>query len=176
MTTSAGRDALAVFESTLGWFAVVGCGSVLKYLTLGHANAEAARRALEGMVGREVEVAEWNQPLTERLKAYADGNRDEFLDVRVDPGPMSDFRRRVVRACREIPYGKTLSYGRLAAQCGSPSAARAAGRCMAANRIPLVIPCHRVIAVSGRLGGYSGPGGLDLKRKLLALEAATLAG
>jgi methylated-DNA-[protein]-cysteine S-methyltransferase len=173
MNKNAGCDTLVVFESTLGWLAVIGYGSVLKYLTLGHSSAGAARKALEHVVGRKLQVGEWNQRLVERLRAYTEGSQDDFLDVRVDPGPLSDFRRRVVRACRKIPYGQTLTYGALAARSGSPSAARAAGRCMAANRIPLVIPCHRVVAVNGHLGGYSAPGGVRLKRKLLDLEAGT---
>jgi methylated-DNA-[protein]-cysteine S-methyltransferase len=174
MAKNAGNDALTVFDSNLGWFALIGRGSVLKCLTFGHPTADAARRALERTMGGEMQVAEWNPVLVDRLRAYADGNRDHFLDVRVDPGRMSDFRQRIVRACRKIPYGQTITYGKLATACGSPAAARAVGRCMAANPIPLVIPCHRVVAAGGRLGGYSAFGGVHLKRKLLALEAAEL--
>jgi methylated-DNA-[protein]-cysteine S-methyltransferase len=67
-----------------------------------------------------------------------------------------------------------LTYGELAAKAGYPGAARAVGNCMAANRIPLLIPCHRVVCAGGRLGSYSAPGGTVTKRRLLALEAGEL--
>jgi methylated-DNA-[protein]-cysteine S-methyltransferase len=171
MTVSITRHECALFPSALGWSAVFGTGSVLKCLTFGHPSEATAWRALEKAVGRRLESGRWNEPLVERLQAFASGQRDDFLDVPIDPGPAPEFRRRVIRACRKIPYGRTLTYGQLAARCGSPAAARAVGRCMAANRIPLVIPCHRVVAADGTLGGYSAPGGIELKRRLLALEA-----
>ncbi len=74
-------------------------------------------------------------------------------------------------ACRRIPWGQTRSYAQLAAVAGRPGAARAVGSVMAKNRVPLVVPCHRVIASSGQLGGYSAPQGLSLKRRLLAMES-----
>ena len=100
----------------------------------------------------------------------------DFRDVAVDPGALTPFWEVVVRQCREIPYGRTMSYGQLAARAQSPRAARAVGNCMARNRIPLIIPCHRVIAASGGPGPYSAPGGTAMKRRLLLLEARGLVG
>ena len=116
----------------------------------------------------------WDRHLVARLQAYASGARDDFCDVPVELGPLTEFQRRVVQHCRRIPPGKTLSYGQLAAKAGFAGAARAVGNCLAANRIPLVIPCHRVIAAGGGLGGYSAAGGIRLKRRLLDLEAVRL--
>ena len=76
--------------------------------------------------------------------------------------------------CRRIPYGRTMSYAELAAKAGSPNAARAVGNCMAGNRIPLIVPCHRVVCSDGRLGSYSAPGGTRMKRRLLDLESKKL--
>ena len=86
---------------------------------------------------------------------------------------MSPFQRRVLRAALRIPYGRVSTYGEIAAEIGNPRAARAVGRALGANPIPLVVPCHRVIAGSGALGGYSAAGGVRVKRKLLDLEVGS---
>lgn len=164
-------DRLDVFPTELGWMAIVGSGGTLNRLTFGHASPEAAIEALPTQVVRSAKPAPWNRPLARRLRAYAAGARDDFRDIEVDLLALSDFQRRVLECCRRIPYGKTLTYAQLAAEAGSPRAARAVGQCMAANPIPLVVPCHRVVATNGGLGGYSAPGGIRLKQRLLALES-----
>ena len=73
-------------------------------------------------------------------------------------------------ACRDIRFGQTVSYGRLAEMAGKPGAARAVGRALAKNPLPLIIPCHRVICANGKIGGFSAPGGVTLKKRLLQLE------
>jgi len=90
--------------------------------------------------------------------------------VPVDLGAVtSPFRRRVLETLhREVEYGETVSYGELAVMAGRPGAARAVGSAMATNPVPIVVPCHRVLAAGGRIGGYGG--GLDVKRSLLAIE------
>jgi methylated-DNA-[protein]-cysteine S-methyltransferase len=108
--------------------------------------------------------------LVTRLQRYAAGNPDAFCDISVDFGQASEFRRRVLNLCRRIPFGRTVSYAELAARAGSPRAARAVGNCMAANPIPLLIPCHRVICADSRIGVYSAPGGTAMKQRLLAME------
>jgi O-6-methylguanine DNA methyltransferase len=82
----------------------------------------------------------------------------------------TDFQRRVWRALQKIPRGQTRSYGWVARKIGRPKAARAVGTACGANPVPIIIPCHRVIASDGSLGGFGG--GLPLKRRLLALEKA----
>jgi len=101
----------------------------------------------------------------DQLFAYFDGQLTTF-DLPLAP-PGTPFQRRVWAALQRIPYGQTRSYGALAAELGS--AARAVGQANAANPIPIVIPCHRVVASSG-IGGYSGGDGLVTKKALLALE------
>ena len=110
--------------------------------------------------------------LAERLQAYADGRRDQFLDIPVALSDATPFQRQVLQQCRRIRYGQTITYGQLAAKAGYPQAARAVGGVMARNRVPLVIPCHRVVGSSGTLRGYSGCGGTAMKRRLLELEGA----
>ena len=103
------------------------------------------------------------------IREYLAGRRRRFT-VPLDIEDLPPFHRKVLRTLRKVPYGKTVTYGQLAARAGRPRSARAVGRAMAANPLPLVIPCHRVVASGGGLGGYGG--GLDLKRRLLALEGA----
>jgi len=100
-----------------------------------------------------------------QLHAYFDGQRDSFA-LKLNPHG-THYRRRVWQALREIPYGATRSYAEIARAAGG--APRSVGQANAANPIPIIIPCHRVLASNG-IGGYSGGDGLDTKRYLLALE------
>ena len=97
-----------------------------------------------------------------RLTDYAAGAADDFRDIEVATEGLTPFGRRVVQALRRIGYGGRISYGELAAKAGAPGAARAVGSVMSHNRVPLIIPCHRVIAAGGKLGGFSAPQGLSL--------------
>jgi methylated-DNA-[protein]-cysteine S-methyltransferase len=108
--------------------------------------------------------------LEDRLHAYARGEQTSLQDVLVDWSGLTPFQQRVLRACRRIPWGVTRTYADLASAVGSPKAARAVGGVMSRNRVPLVIPCHRVIASNGGLGGFSSRSGLKMKRRLLQLE------
>jgi methylated-DNA-[protein]-cysteine S-methyltransferase len=129
------------------------------------------RVAPEGQVD---EVPEWVGNLIAKLKLYAAGEKVDFVDTPLSQDHLTTFGARVIAACRSIPWGGTSTYGELAAQCGSPGAARAVGSVMAKNRYPLIVPCHRVLAAGGDLGGYSAPDGLTMKRRLLAMEHTLL--
>jgi methylated-DNA-[protein]-cysteine S-methyltransferase len=107
-----------------------------------------------------------------QLRQYFDGRRTEF-DLPLDPDGTS-FQRQVWRQVQEIPYGSTISYAELARRAGNPRACRAVGGANGRNPIPIVIPCHRVIAADGTLGGFGG--GLRIKRMLLELEGGALSG
>ena len=185
------QDTLLIFPSELGWMAAVVAGATVRQLTFGHGSAAAARRAVGCMkrtTGKHASpmprcVSRTLRPgkaacvqarairVVRRLQAFAAGKPDALGDVRIDPGQLTSFQRRVLEQCRRIPYGHTVSYAELAAKAGFPRAARAVGNCMAGNRIPLIVPCHRVVCAGGRLGSYSAPGGTGMKRRLLALEA-----
>ena len=106
----------------------------------------------------------------DQLRRYFEGERTGFDQPFDLPG--TDFQRRVWRELLEIPYGQVISYSDLADRIGHPRAARAVGNAVGANPIPIIIPCHRVIAKHGRLGGYGG--GLERKRALLAIEGTRL--
>lgn len=108
----------------------------------------------------------------DQLEEYFRGQRRTF-DLPIDWSGMGDYQREVLRACFAIPYGEVRTYLELARQTGRPKAARAVGRIMASNPIPIVIPCHRVIGSNGSLTGYGG--GLEVKAWLLKMEGSQLA-
>jgi methylated-DNA-[protein]-cysteine S-methyltransferase len=118
---------------------------------------EAGRMALAGLA---------------QLREYLAGRRRTF-ELPLDLRCATPFRRKVLEALQEVPWGETVTYGELARTVGS-SSPRAVGQAVGWNPIPIVIPCHRVIAGGGKLGGYSG--GLDRKRFLLSLECVHLPG
>ena len=103
-----------------------------------------------------------------RVTSFLAGEAVEFGDVELDLDWATPFQRALAETLRAVPRGEIVSYGELAALAGRPGAARASGAFCAANRFSFVVPCHRVVAADG-LGGY-GPAGLDVKRRLLALE------
>lgn len=102
-----------------------------------------------------------------QLEEYFDGQRREF-DVPLDWQLTAGFRRAVLRATAQIPYGQTASYREVAAEAGSPRAVRAAGSALATNPLAIVVPCHRVLRSGGGVGGYRG--GPEAKAQLLSLE------
>jgi methylated-DNA-[protein]-cysteine S-methyltransferase len=106
--------------------------------------------------------------LIERFRAYYYGYRTEFPD-KLDLAGATPFQKAVWEAVRLIPYGETRSYTWAAETAGSPGAARAAGQALARNPLPIIVPCHRVLAADGGLGGFTG--GLKMKEALLRLEA-----
>jgi len=116
---------------------------------------------------RLLRAPERTDEIRRELDAYFAGQRHAF-DLPVDWSLVSGFARRVLRATARVPFGEVTTYGAVAAEAGSPRAARATGNALGGNPIPIVVPCHRVLHSGGGLGGYSG--GLDRKRFLLALE------
>lgn len=160
-----------VFPTELGWCALVGSEAGLRQLTFNHRSPAAAVAALDSRLADAAVERPWNPRLVARLQAFAAGQPDDFRDVELDLAGMTPFQQRVIQACRRIAPGTTLSYGQLAARAGRPGAARAVGQCMAKNRFPLIVPCHRVVASNG-LGGFSSRSGLAMKRRLLEMEAA----
>ena len=125
-----------------------------------------ARALSERFPGREFTKAVGLKS-ARQLKEFCAGDRQDF-DLKIDWSLVDGFRRDTLKALRRVRFGKLVSYGELARRLGKPGAARAVGGAMATNPLPIVVPCHRVIAQDGSLGGFSG--GLPLKRKLHRLE------
>ena len=109
------------------------------------------------------------------MQHHLAGDPQDFSDLPYDFARVPEFHRAVLRATLAVKSGHTTTYGALAATLGQPpGASRAVGTALGANPWPLVIPCHRVVAASGKMTGFSGPGGVDTKARLLALEGAQL--
>jgi methylated-DNA-[protein]-cysteine S-methyltransferase len=105
---------------------------------------------------------------------YLAGRRQAF-DLPVDLSAVTSFQREVLLAACQIPRGQVRTYAEVARQIGRPKAARAVGQALASNPVPIVVPCHRVLAADGSLRGYTGGGGLRTKRRLLTLEGVAVA-
>ena len=158
----------ARFESPIGALRIASTEVGVAYLGL----PRAGGRGFAGWLARSARGARHEQAYAPNREAirqvieYLEGKRSDFelrLDLRGTP-----FQRSVWNALLEIPYGATRSYADVARAVGNPNAVRAVGSANGANPVPLIVPCHRVIAAGGKLGGYGG--GLDLKRRLLAME------
>lgn len=109
--------------------------------------------------------------LKESLQRYVNGEDPDWPDLPMSLESLPRFHRRSIKALKDIPSGKTVTYGELAEKAGSPKGAQAAGQAMRKNPYPLVYPCHRVVGKNGKMVGYSCDGGTELKKFLLDLEA-----
>jgi O-6-methylguanine DNA methyltransferase len=167
---------LVTFSTELGWAAIVASPWVVKQIAFAYPSAAAALRSLDEELLVHVGDGDDWQFLVRRIQDFAAGKRVDFDDVKIDLDSLTPFRRRVIKHCRAIPYGSTLTYGELAALAGSPRAARAVGSTMATNRCGIVVPCHRVTGSGGKPGAYGGPYGTPFKIRLLAMEQQTMAG
>ncbi|MFO1094159.1 MAG: MGMT family protein [Planctomycetaceae bacterium] len=163
---------LTVFRTDLGWIGLLGAESRVERLLMGHAAADEVRERLARDFNAGWSESNWWPELKQRLIDYTRGAVDDFRDVSVESSVTTPFGRRVIAALRRVRYGETVSYGELASRAGTPGAARAVGSVMRRNTVPLIVPCHRVIAAGGKLGGFSAPQGVSLKQRLLDLEAA----
>jgi methylated-DNA-[protein]-cysteine S-methyltransferase len=116
---------------------------------------------------RVVEAPARLDDVRRQLEDYFAGKRRGF-ELEIDWGLVGDFGRRVLGQTAEIPFGEVSTYGDISRAIGSPRAARATGNALGANPMPIVVPCHRVVASGGKLGGYTG--GIERKKLLLGLE------
>jgi methylated-DNA-[protein]-cysteine S-methyltransferase len=114
--------------------------------------------------------------LISEIKRYFDGEKVDFSAVPLDLGSQDPFFARVYAEVRKLGWGETTTYGAVAKVLGAePQAARDVGQAMASNPIPLIVPCHRVLAAGGKIGGFSAPGGSSSKAKMLEIEGVPLA-
>lgn len=164
----------ASFETAQGWCGIVWSGGAIARFHL----PEGSERAVLGRLARAATPAEppaFVADVIDRARRYFRGERIAFDDVAVSLDGLPDLSRRLYEEIRALKRGETITYGALAARLGLPKeAARAVGQAMGANPVPLIVPCHRVLAAGGGLGGFSGPGGVRQKAQMLALEGVRL--
>ena len=157
------------FNTDMGWVGILSSAKGPLRTTLPQPSVHEVRQLL----GNSVSHATWSphlfKDLMERLKVYFSGHRTTFPD-KLDLSRATHFQREVWEITRLIPYGETRSYAWVAEQIKKPRAMRAVGRALSKNPLPIIVPCHRVVASDGKLGGFSG--GVEMKRYLLSLEAS----
>jgi methylated-DNA-[protein]-cysteine S-methyltransferase len=158
----------AVFQTSLGWMGVCGSERGLSRLVLPQETYEQALRLLNEDDYNLDESRSAYDDLVGRLERYFSGQKVDFADT-IDLSDATPFEQLVWKAARLIPHGETRSYSWLADKIGRPRASRAVGQALGKNPLPLIVPCHRVLASDGSLCGFSA--GLGMKRKLLELEA-----
>jgi methylated-DNA-[protein]-cysteine S-methyltransferase len=166
----------ALFATPIGTCAIVWGDAGVLGLHLPGADEAATRQAVRRRFGR-AEESPAEGPIRaaiDAIGAVLAGGRDDLRGVRLDLRRIGDFNRRVYEHARGIGPGQTRTYGEVAQAIGDAGLARAVGQALAANPFPIVVPCHRVLAAGGRAGGFSAPGGLDTKRRLLEIEQARI--
>ena len=157
-----------IFKTTWGWMGIATTSRGVATVVLPKRSRRAVEEELSHTAGPANSQARRHlQSAEAALLRYLAGNR-QTLGLALDLPSSSSFRLKVWRMLQTIPYGRVRSYGWVARKLGQPGAARAVGAACGANPLPLVVPCHRVVAGDGSLGGFSG--GLPVKKRLLRLE------
>lgn len=174
---------MSTFEFTLFDTPIGRCGIVwgargVLGLQLPEADDARARKRL----GRRFPEATEAAPSPEIRRAIEEivellsGDRNDLAEVALDMSRVEAFEKQVYEIARKIPPGETLTYGDIATKLGDKALARDVGQAMGRNPFPIVVPCHRVVAANGKLGGFSAPGGASTKLKMLAIEGAAVGG
>jgi methylated-DNA-[protein]-cysteine S-methyltransferase len=169
-----------VFDTVIGSCALAWSdrGLVAVQLPEGTAAATEKRIVAKARSAGAAPPPPWVAALIGDIHRYLAGERVDFSGVAVDLSGLDEFRRKLYEAMRSLDWGATTTYGALARTVGLDGweAARDVGEAMGRNPVPIVIPCHRVLAAGGKLGGFSARGGAATKAKLLALEGVQLEG
>lgn len=167
-----------IFETAGGFCGIAWNDIGVTRFQLPTSSAEATERLLR----RRLPQARPERPTSEieaavaAVKRYFNGEKTDFSAIPLDLDGQDDLFRKIYAATRRIGWGQTTTYGALAREIGAgPEAARDVGQAMAKNPVSLIIPCHRVLAAGGKIGGFSAPGGATSKTRMLELEGVRLA-
>lgn len=163
-----------LFETAIGWIGIGWSERGVARLLLPQRNVDAMARKLAAIGATPAPPPGWLQPLIAKLHLYAGGETVEFDDVPVDLEGADDFQLAIYEAARRLGFGVTTTYGGLAAAAGHPGLARETGAALGKNPVPIVVPCHRILAAGNRIGGFSAPGGSGTKERLLAMEGVAV--
>lgn len=170
--TSQSSSGYALFPTPIGRCGIAWRGKCIMAVQLPEATPTKTAAKLVTRCGGASAMTPpaWVQRVIERITLHLSGDKTNLASIAIDLTAEPPFHQRVYTAARNIPAGRTVTYGELAALAGSPGAARAVGQALARNPFPILVPCHRVLASDNTLGGFTAHRGKRLKRQLLALE------
>lgn len=169
-----------VFDTALGFFALSWSDAGLTRVALAQptrpqAEHQTARWGTTSCDPDSAQLPAFVVDAMARIRLYATGADVDFTPLPLDLSGIDGFRRAIYRTALKLRQGETTTYGGLAEQAGFPTMARETGQALGRNPLPLVVPCHRIVAAGGKLGGFSAPGGVVTKQRLLAHEHAAFA-
>jgi methylated-DNA-[protein]-cysteine S-methyltransferase len=166
--------ACTLFETAIGQCAIAWDEQALVAVRLPARDCTKMLESLCLRVGANVatDLSDLARDVIARVRSHLAGRATDYADVPLACSQSGSFEQRVLEATRKIPFGETTTYGALARRLGDPGLARAVGQALGRNPWPIVVPCHRVTAASGRMGGFSAPGGAVTKLTLLEIEGA----
>jgi methylated-DNA-[protein]-cysteine S-methyltransferase len=166
----------ALFDTPIGPCGIVWRGTAVVGMQLPEGSGATARARLQRRhpTAREAPVPDHIQPVIGAVTALLRGEKRDLSDIPVDLTDLSPFQQRLYKTLRTVPPGATISYGELASRLGDGITARDVGEAMGQNPVPIIVPCHRVLASGGKLGGFSAAGGVATKVRLLEIEGAPL--
>jgi methylated-DNA-[protein]-cysteine S-methyltransferase len=167
-----------LFETAIGWAGIAWGEQGLIGAHLPERDPEIVRRSFLRRLQDVAEAAPSPEmaDVIERIRALMRGEKADLSEAPLDIARVPEFNARVYEIARRIPAGETLTYGQIAVQLGDRLLARDVGAALGKNPWPIVVPCHRVTAAGGKLGGFSARGGAMTKLKLLEIEGAAAAG
>jgi len=167
-------EGFALFDTAIGWCALAWGenGIVGTQLPEGGAEKLRTRMAARFPGAAETVPPQEVQDAIDGMTALLRGEANDLLDIRLDLDGVPEFNCRVYEVARAIPPGKLLTYGDVSHKLGMPGAAQAVGQALGHNPFAIVVPCHRVVASDGKMGGFSADGGATTKRRMLVIEGA----
>jgi methylated-DNA-[protein]-cysteine S-methyltransferase len=163
-----------LFDTAIGRCGIVWSGRGVAGVQLPEKNDDATRRRLQRRypAAREALPPAHIQRAIDDIVALLAGERKDLSSIALDFGAAPEFNRRVYDIARSVPAGATIAYGEIAGRLGDRTLAREVAEALSQNPCPLIVPCHRVLAAGGKTGGFSAPGGVKTKLRLLTIEGA----
>lgn len=168
----------ALFETTIGTCGIVWTARGICGVQLPEKDAVATRARVHRRHPTAVEAdpSDEARRAIDGIVALLSGEKRDLTGIAIDDQSQAEFNKRVYAIARRIPPGQTMTYGEVAERLGDKTLARAVGQAMGENPTPIIMPCHRVLAASGKTGGFSAPGGVVTKLRLLTIEGAQPSG
>jgi methylated-DNA-[protein]-cysteine S-methyltransferase len=165
-----------VFDTPVGGCGIGWSPRGITSVSLPEADVAALKDRFGGhqLMTSEDDAPDFVREAVDKIRRHLTSGDADFSGLPLDLEDLPSFHRTVYQRAIRMPPGTVMSYGELAMKCGKNGAARAVGNAMAHNPLPLIVPCHRIVAAGGRPGGFSSHGGIETKRKLLSIEGYTL--